>query len=207
MKKRNTTRRMVTTLIGGVSLLIPVAIVLLLLGRGLELTNLLATPLSGWIPMNSVGGIAMANLVAIFLLILFCYGAGVLGRRAFARSWSESFEAKLHAIYPRYTVIKGMTQSLREDDEQFKLLAVLACFDDNMQIAYEIERGENGLVTLFLPGAPDPWSGTVVHMAEDRVKPLDVPFKEVNRSLKGLGRGTAVMLDRNGIQPWEPPAE
>ena len=50
-------------------------------------------------------------------------------------------------------------------------------------------------MTLFVPGSPDPWAGAVIHMTEDRVKPLNVPFEAVVRSMKRMGYGTASMLD------------
>lgn len=186
-----------TTLVGGIVFLIPVAVALTVIGKGLAITTKLATPLAAWIPMDTIGGLALANVLAIVILLVLCYGAGLLTRKAFGRAISEGVETKLHAIYPRYTVIKGMTQMLRGDADGDRLQAVLAKFDDNAQIGFEIERGENGLVTIFLPGSPDPWSGAVIHMTPDRVQPLDVDFKAVTKGLKALGKGAATMLDAN----------
>jgi uncharacterized membrane protein len=93
-----------------------------------------------------------------------------------------------------------MTQSLRGESNEDKLSAVLAKFDDNAQIAFEIERSENGFVTLFLPGAPDPWSEAVIYMTEDRVTRLDTNFKLITKSLKRIGKGTTAVLDKAGVK-------
>jgi uncharacterized membrane protein len=62
-------------------------------------------------------------------------------------------------------------------------------FDDSWQIAFEIERVEDDKVALFLPGAPDPWSGMVCVVTEDRVTRVDVSIPFVAKLEKRLGRG------------------
>jgi uncharacterized membrane protein len=95
-----------------------------------------------------------------------------------------------------------MTQFLRDGNEA-PFQVVLARFDDNAQVAFKIERSANGMVTLFLPGAPDPWSGSVIHMSEDRVTPLDAEFKAVTKNLKAIGKGMGEILDRNNVTSGE----
>jgi uncharacterized membrane protein len=62
-------------------------------------------------------------------------------------------------------------------------------FDDLWQIGFEIERIEGGKVALFMPGSPDPWSGSVCIAEEDRVTPLDLPVAAVAKMVRRLGRG------------------
>ncbi len=187
-----------TTIIGGAAFLVPVVVILMVIRKALEFTHAMAQPFALWIPLDTVGGMAVGNLLAILMLIVICFAGGVVARRAAGRQFSEAMEAKLHAIYPRYTVIRGMTQFLRDGGEEpFKV--VLARFDDNAQVAFEIERSANGLVTLFLPGAPDPWSGSVIHMSEERVTPLDTEFKAVTKNLKAIGKGLGEIFDRNKV--------
>ena len=67
---------------------------------------------------------------------------------------------------------------------------VLARFDDSWQIALEVERIPGGVVTIYLPGAPDPWSGSVCFVTEDRIQPLELTLPPVLRILKGIGKGS-----------------
>ena len=57
------------------------------------------------------------------------------------------------------------------------------------QIALEVERIEGRYVTVFIPGAPNPWSGDVLIFAEDRIKPLDIPLAAAVKSLRLIGKG------------------
>jgi uncharacterized membrane protein len=183
-----------TTLIGGVVFLLPLVVVLVVLGQAMALVAQLAAPLAAHFPQSDIGGVAVATLVALVLVLSLCYGAGRLARAAFARALSERFENRLHAVYPRYTVIKAMTQGLGAQGGTADMKTVLVTFDDHELLAMEVERLGDGRVVLFLPGAPDPWSGNVVLVQPQRVQPLGADIAALNRSLKRLGRGSASML-------------
>jgi uncharacterized membrane protein len=70
------------------------------------------------------------------------------------------------------------------------LVPVLARFDDQAQVGFEVERLENGLVAVFLPSSPDTLSGTVAYLTEDRVDILNIDFATVTKTLRTLGRGS-----------------
>ncbi|MCC7326274.1 MAG: hypothetical protein IT521_05670 [Burkholderiales bacterium] len=184
-----------TTLIGGLVFLLPLIVVLTVVGQGVALVAGFATALASHFPQREIGGVAVASLVALALVLLLCYGAGLLARAAVGRALSESFENRLHALYPRYTVIKAMTQGLGVAAAHNGPRTVLVSFDDLQQVAMEVERLADGRVVVFLPGAPDPWSGSVVLVAAERVAALSFDLAALSRSLKGLGRGSAALLD------------
>jgi hypothetical protein len=75
------------------------------------------------------------------------------------------------------------------------LKPVLARFDDVAQVAFEVERGPGDLVTVYLPGSPDPWSGSVAHVTADRITPLDRDFASVISSLRKVGREMPALLE------------
>ena len=70
----------------------------------------------------------------------------------------------------------------------------MARFDDHELIAFDIERLDDGRVVLYLPGAPDAWSGSVVLVPAERVQPLDIDPAQLARSMQRLGLGTAALM-------------
>lgn len=183
-----------TTLIGGVVFLLPLLVVIYVLGHGLALTASAVQPLLALVPNKSVGGVTLASVAALALLLLICFGAGLLARAAIGRAFAERFEARLQTLYPRYSVIKAMSQGLHGALGQRVLKPVMARFDDHELIAFDIERLDDGRVVLYLPGAPDAWSGSVVLVPPERVQPLDIDAAQLAKALQGLGRGTAALL-------------
>jgi uncharacterized membrane protein len=183
-----------TTLIGGVVFLLPLIVVLYVLGQGLALAAHAVQPLVGLLPDKSVGGITFASVAALALLLLLCFGAGLLARAAAGQAFSARFEDKLQTLYPRYSVIKAMSQGLHGALGKKLLKPVLATFDDNQVVGFDIERLDDGRVVLYVPGAPDAWSGSVLLVAPQRVQPLDIDAGDLAKALQGLGLGMAGLM-------------
>jgi uncharacterized membrane protein len=188
-------RPVATTLIGGVVFLLPLVVVLAVLGHALALVAQAAAPLVSRFEHMEVAGVTLAGVLTIVILLLLCFGAGVLARRAFGRALSERFEDRLQALYPRYTVIKGIAHGFAGVNSDDGLKSVLITFDDQQLLALEVERTSDGRVVIFVPGSPDPWSGNVIFVAPERVQPLPVSVADLNRALKGIGHNCAALLE------------
>jgi uncharacterized membrane protein len=186
-----------TTIIGGLIFLVPIIIVVAILGKAFELMIKVAKPLSAWIPLDSIGGVALANILAVLAILLCCLIAGIIAKGATAKRILKSVEAKLLVAIPGYTFVKGITDSLNSSEEAAKaFVPVIAKFDDNAQIGFEIERTEKGYVVVYLPGSPNPWSGSVVYVNADRVERLDMTVPDVINNIRHLGRGSAKYGER-----------
>lgn len=189
-------RPLTTTLIGGVVFLLPMIVVLAVVGHALQIAVQAVTPLVQKLPDGHVFGLTLATVAAVLLLIGLCYGAGVLARAAVGRRLSTSFEDKLTTVYPRYHVIKAMSQNLHGAIGQQLLRPVVLSFDDQQQIGYDIERLADGRAVVFVPGSPDAWSGNVLLVDAARLQPLDLDAAALARALQGMGRGLAKLIDR-----------
>jgi uncharacterized membrane protein len=187
-------RPLTTTLIGGVVFLLPLVVVLAVVGHALQIAIQAVSPLVQALPQGHVAGIAVATVAAVLLLVALCYGAGVLARAALGRRLSTSFEDKLTTVYPRYHVIKAMSQGLHGAIGQQLLRPVLVGFDEQQQIGYDIERLADGRAVVFVPGAPDAWSGSVLLVDAGRLQPLAIDPTALARALQGMGRGLGALL-------------
>jgi uncharacterized membrane protein len=183
-----------TTIIGGIIFLIPIAIFVAVIGKGLEITGAIAKPIAHGLPVNMIGGLAAAQGLAILLLVLICFLAGLLARAAIARRVVDGLEVNVLSRVPAYALLKTKTQSMLSPEDVEGMSPAVVRFDDSWQIAFEIERIAGGKVTLFLPGSPDPWSGSFCMVDEDRVTPLDLSVPAVAAMSKRLGKGASEAL-------------
>jgi len=145
-----------TAIVGGLVFLVPCIILIVLVAKAFQVMGLLAAPFSAWIPVDPIGGIATANIVTVLALLIVSFVAGRVATSGIGRKAYRSMDDKLLMVFPRYAFIKSMTESMSADDTKKTLLPVRLNFDNLSQIAFEIERDEQGLVTVYLPGAPDP---------------------------------------------------
>jgi len=184
-----------TTVLGGIIFLIPVIIFIAVIRKALELTNKLAMPLAKLLPVDSVGDLAITNLLAVLILVMICFLAGLAAKTKYARSLVKSLETNFLEKIPAYAVVKTKAETMLSREGAVEgMKPVMVRFDDSWQIAFEIERIEDGRAVIFLPGSPDPWSGAVSMVAIERITTLDINSKTVTGLMKQLGKGSGEAL-------------
>jgi uncharacterized membrane protein len=180
-----------TTVVGGFVFLIPAVIVVVALGKLIGALKVLAKALSPLFGIESFAGGLVLDLLAFTVTVLLGFVAGLLARRTSAKRMREKLDRTLLNSFPGYAFIKGFADNLRHTEELAgSFVPVVVQFDDYVQIAFETQREPDGKVAVYLPGAPNPWSGTVVYVSNERVKPLPITLTEALRNIRTLGKGS-----------------
>jgi uncharacterized membrane protein len=188
MKKKSSFLK--TTLLGGLIFLIPFVIIVAIIGKALKIMMIIAEPFAKMVPFEAVAGIAIVNFVVVIVVILICFIAGLLARSTPGRRAFKLLDQKLMEMIPGYAFVKGFAGSIGEGEDKEVLQAVLVKLDDQSMIGFEVERTDNGLVAVYIPGSPSIWAGTIAYMTPDRVEKLDAEFTTVSKTLRTLGRGS-----------------
>jgi len=183
-----------TTIIGGIVFMVPIIIFIAIIGKAIKLTNKLAAPVSALIPADGIGNIAVADLLALVIILLICFLAGLAAKSTLARKSVSNLESRVFSKIPVYGFVKSKMDAIVQPENAEGMKPILVRFDDYWQIAFEVERIPGETVTIFLPGAPDPWSGSVCYVTEDRIQPLELTLLPVLKTLKGLGKGSNEQL-------------
>jgi len=179
-----------TTVVGGFVFLIPAVIALIALGKLFGALKVMAKALAPLFGIESFAGGLVLDLLALTVTALLCFVAGLLARRASAKRMREKLDRTLLNSFPGYAFIKGFAENLRHSEElAASFVPVMIQFDDYVQLAFETQREPDGKVAVYLPGAPNPWSGTIVYVSSNRVKPLAITLTEALRNIRTLGKG------------------
>ena len=187
-----------TTVLGGVLFLVPVVVLIAILEKALGVAQKAAVPLAdvlfrGTFAHNHAYA---SDLLALVLLLVVCFLAGLAAKTSFARNSVDALEKKVLAKVPTYDNVKSkfLATLQSQSQEGDAMRPVLARFEDSWQIAFEVERIPGGIITVYVPGAPDPWSGSVCFMTEDRIQAIDPAMSPVMKTLKDLGKGSNEQL-------------
>jgi len=185
-----------TTVVGGVFFLIPFAIAVLIVSKVVSWLRAAANDWFPNLPLNTPGSRLLLILVALILLAVFCFIAGLFAQGPWFRKVWDSLDSALLTFVPGYSFVKAFSSSWQRSDHYSEsFIPVLAMFDDYSQIAFEIERAPAGKVALYLPGSPNPWSGTVVYVTPERVKRLPISLSEALRNIRMLGKGSVLAAE------------
>ena len=185
-----------STLIGGLLIVVPVYLAVLLLLKGMKSAATLVRPfaalLPDWIPAE--------NLFSLLLVLIICFIVGVAVRTRSGRAVRERMEVALFGRLPGYGLIKSLTQRLTGDSEESAWTPALVELEDALVPAFIIETLDDGRFTIFVPSVPTPLAGAVYVLPAARVHILDVPFTQAIRSVSrwGSGSGDLVAAMRKG---------
>ncbi len=195
MNKRKSSGNFIkTTAIGGLLFLLPLIVLGSLIGQLVPIVMSIANVLGDVLPgtFKTPSGISLLVLLAIVVLLLLCFLAGLIARYSLGRRFSEAFEKKLVMLFPRYAILKDqVADSIGGDQSRPKMTPVLVRLNDFMRIGFEIERSADSKhVTVYLPGSPDTWSGYSVIVSPDRIEPLNLEFGDAVSICEQLGKGS-----------------
>ena len=184
-----------TTIVGGLLFMIPIVVIVILLGKVYNFLKRLITPFVTDIGDVNLGGFTLTAIITVFIILILCFLAGLLAKTSVANRFVRWIETSLLEQLPGYTFLKNMGKaSAGLEDQEMKI--VLARVDDGWQISFLIEQINDNLYTVFIPGAPSPWSGSIYHLEKDRIKWTDMTQKEALKCIRKLGYGSAKILKK-----------
>lgn len=180
------------TVVVGALFLLPIGMLVLLAGKLVALMQDAARVFAPLFPVETLVGVIVLDLLAAAVLLGLCFAAGLIARRTTGTRIQQRLDSFLLSAIPGYGFLKGYGDSMREGEDLAQhFMPIVVNFDDHSQIAFEVERLDTGAVVVFLPGAPNPWSGSVVQVSADRVSPARMSVAEVMGAIRRFGQGAA----------------
>jgi uncharacterized membrane protein len=184
------------TLIGGILFLLPIAVLAIVIGKAQELASYIVAPLASRIAMKSMAGISTGTILAIGLIVFFCLLVGLFARTRLAPKIVEWLESGFLYNLPGYDFFKGISESLMGYGTGYDYPVVLARLEEAWQIGFLMERLGSGHYAVFVPGAPNVWSGSVYLMTEERFQRVDISRLEAVKCLRRHGIGASGLLGK-----------
>ena len=175
------------TIQGGIFIVIPVTVVLVVLAKAHEILRSLMAPITSYLPQNILG-VNGEFLIAFVGLILVCFLGGLLIKSEKIKHRVDIFEEKILSRIPGYSFMKAAATDTFGDGSK-PMQAVMIRDDVSYMLGLVIEQNEH-LCTVFVPGAPNATSGEVKIYEIKDVIPINVKAKDVLTSLGRLGKGS-----------------
>lgn len=192
-----------TTIIGGLLFLVPVVVLVVVIGEAASIMSVIAEPMADLLPIDSIGGVALANIVALVILVVVCFLAGLVARTKRAQKLANTAESMILQRIPGYTMIKGITSAFGPE-QTAGLKPVLVSLERAQRVGVEIERVGSDRIAVYFPGSPNAFSGIVQIVGADQVTPLDAPLMSVMDHAEQLGKGAHELLAAAQHSPERP---
>ncbi|MBX2817629.1 MAG: DUF502 domain-containing protein [Saprospiraceae bacterium] len=191
---------LLTTVLGGLVVLLPIAIFFFLAQLLLNLVNRILAPLSNI--MRSELGLEFPeiwlNAIAFVIVIVFCFLVGLFIRTRIGKNTWSWFEATYLLKLPLYGTIKETVQQFSGNKRMpFSDVVLVDVFgNDTRMTGFVTDEHESGNVTVFVPTGPNPTNGFIFHVSANQIQRLDESIKtdDAMRTIIGVGVGSSTIM-------------
>jgi uncharacterized membrane protein len=179
-----------STLVGGLLIVVPVYLAVLLLLKGMKSVGTLVRPFTALLPES----IPAERLLSLVLVLTICFLVGLAVRTRSGRAARERLEVVLFGKLPGYGLIRSLTQRMAGNSADSAWMPALIEIEEALVPGFVIEPLDDGRFTVFVPSVPTPFAGAVYVMSAERVHILDVPFTQAVRSISRWGAGSRELV-------------
>jgi uncharacterized membrane protein len=178
-----------TTLIGGLLVVLPIYLSVLLLLKTLAAIFALLSPVTAAIP----AGTQFRQIFAILIVLAVCLVAGAVVRTRAGRRAKRMLERSVLSKIPGYSLVRGLTERVSGEEREGAFQPALVEIEDALSPGFIIEELEDGRYTVLVPSVPTPAAGALFILPKERVHPLDIPFTQAVTVISKWGAGAGAM--------------
>ena len=174
-----------STLIGGLLVVLPIYLSILLLVKTIAGIFALLSPVTDAIP----AGAQFRQLIAIVIALVVCLVAGLVVRTGLGLRAKNALERSVFERIPGYALVRGLAERMSTDGGDGAFQPALVELEDALSPGFIIEELEDGRYTVLVPSVPTPAAGSLFILPRERVHPLDVPFTQAVKVISKWGEG------------------
>ena len=174
----------------GLIVLIPVAIIVLLLAKIVEVLEAVGKPLG----LESMLSTAIAIAVGVLLLLALCFVVGALVRSRRMGLSFERIEAAVLSKVPGYDVLGSVLKGFADNQSRFPPVLVQLFGPGTAVFGMIMDENEDGSLTVFVPASPALTVGVVHVVAPDRITRLEAGISDVTGCVSQWGIGSRKVL-------------
>jgi uncharacterized membrane protein len=196
-----------TTVIGGALVLLPVAGCLYLLALVVKSVVAAIKPLNALLPVENLGGVALADFIAIAIVIGACFLLGLLVPTALGQGLGRLLESKFLNLLPGYQVARRVARQLAGSADEKLGAPVLVRLGDSRQLAFLIDETPAGQACVFIPLSPVLSMGNVHVVNVDAIQRLAVPVTKIVNCVTTCGIGSLELLAAESVRTGSDPGD
>ena len=182
-----------TTVVGGLLFLAPIVVLIVILAKAFDYAKKGLNAVVVHIPAASDLTAGAATVLAVALVALVCFLAGLVARTVTAQRVIDALESSVLSKIPAYDYLKQESASALGVAEIAEHPVVFVPMEGGWQLGVQTEALSDDLVSVFVPGAPDPHSGAVFFFSRDTVRPAGIKLAAGLNCLRRCGAGASAI--------------
>lgn len=186
----------VATLIGGIVVVLPAALLAFLLKWIYKVIIGIIRPLTLFVFAKSNIQVIFADIIVVAIILLACFAVGMIVKTRVGVFIQESLDDYILKFVPGYSIIKEtILQFMGKKKFPFSLVVLVRAFEnDTLMTGFVTDEHPDGQCTVFVPTGPNVTTGFVFHLSRDNVYPVNVSADQAIRTVISCGAGSDKLI-------------
>ena len=185
------------TSIGGLVVIIPIAVVTIVIGDTFKQLIEITKPLTEHMPFGPLTNSIIAVLTVAFLIIGIFFLAGLLLNTFWGKILKNWFETKIFERIPMYSTLKGLTQRfVGIESSDFPVVEVDLYGSESRVMGIVVEQIPDGRLMVFIPISPLVTVGQLNIVPDNCVKKLDASLPDMIKCISQMGLEAGKLFKR-----------
>lgn len=179
-----------TTLIGGILVLLPIYLAILLLFKAFSAVMALVAPVTAQVPAS----VEFRQLIAILIILVACFVAGIVVRTGPGGRGIQKLQRAVLEKIPGYKLLRGVISRLSGDETSEAFEPAMVELEEALVPALIVEELPDGQCVVLVPSVPTPVSGALYVLPAARVHRIGVPLTQVMKVYSKWGEGAGELV-------------
>jgi uncharacterized membrane protein len=186
-----------TTVIGGLVVVVPLSLIVIIFGDLFATVMEIAKPVAKYLPFNELVNTVIVTLLALIGIFFICFLTGLVVRTSWGITGKDWFERRVLNRIPMYNILKNLTHRfVGEEGTQF-MPAEIDLYDNGCTILGAIvEELVDGRLAVFVPVTPAATIGQIYLVPQNRIKRLNASLGATINSVTEWGIGTKELFEK-----------
>ena len=187
----------VTTVIGGIFVLLPLALLFWIVQFFFKTVTKIVEPITRIFEFPPTVNDWVVDLLAFSLVIGLFFFIGLFVRTTFGKRLFTFIEDNWLRRLPFYGTLRDAISSFRTRDKTpFKQVVLVDVFGNDTRMTGFVtdDQANIDFVTVFVPTGPNPTNGFIFHVKKAQLEYIDVKPEDAMRTIIGVGVGSEILF-------------
>ncbi|GIX21318.1 MAG: hypothetical protein KatS3mg121_0101 [Gammaproteobacteria bacterium] len=181
-----------TAVLGGLLVILPLVVLVQLAGWLYRVFLDSAAPLVKWLQTQAALPPWAAELATLALVVTGCFVLGLLVRTPLGAWFYGAFDRRVLGRIPGYKLVRDVIHHFGAGRKTLFQEVVLVELGNGVAMTgFVVDEYGDGRVSVFVPTAPNPTSGLVLHTERARLRRAPVSVEEALKTILACGAGSA----------------
>ncbi|MCB9292079.1 MAG: DUF502 domain-containing protein [Lewinellaceae bacterium] len=195
---RRLRRIFLTSVIGGMVVVLPLTIFIALLRFVVNITASILSPLVLLFHFSENVSLWIIDLLSFASAIALFFAVGLVVRTQYGNKAINRFEERWLMQLPFYSVLREtVRQFFGGKKTPFSQVVLCDPYNSGALMTGFVTDDEvgHGYITIFVPTGPNPTNGFIFHMPEEKVYFVKTRSEDAMRTIIGVGTGSRILFE------------